>query len=113
MTTTTSATVIWVQVPTSDPAGAELFGWSFAPDEHLPSILQADAGLTFSLSPVHGPHDPGGTFLNVAVDDLDATLERAVRLGSHVLLDRTPAPFGTIAMIDDPSGAHLLLVELP
>lgn len=115
---TSTATLLGVQVPTSDadrsaPFYRDLFGWSFVPDEHLPGILHADAGLAFSLSPVHGPHAPGGTFLNVAVEDLDATLEQAARLGSRVLLGRTAAPFGAIAMIDDPSGAHLLLVELP
>lgn len=116
MSSTTPATLIGIQVPTTDPALSapfyqELFGWSFDPDDHIPGILRTNPGLALSLSPVHGPHAPGGTFLNVSVDDLDGTLDRAVELGSRVLFGRTPTPFGTIAMIDDPSGAHLLLVE--
>lgn len=116
MSGNTPAAVVGIQVPTTDLARSvtfyrEVFGWSFSPDDQIAAIEHADTEFGFSLSPVHGPHASGGTFVNVAVDDIEATLGRAVQLGSQVLIEPTTAPFGTIAMIDDPSGAHLLLVE--
>lgn len=43
------------------------------------------------------------------VDDLDDALRKAVELGATVVRERVDLPPGSVAVIDDPSGATMAL----
>ncbi|WP_366942341.1 VOC family protein [Amycolatopsis sp.] len=48
------------------------------------------------------PHSP-------TVDDLDQATEQAKALGAEVVRERTELPAGSLVVIDDPTGATLVL----
>lgn len=50
-----------------------------------------------------------GAILYVAVDDLDATLGRALAAGSEILFEKTPVGTGFVAEIRDSEGNRLAL----
>jgi predicted enzyme related to lactoylglutathione lyase len=49
--------------------------------------------------------------LDVAVEDLDAALARAVAAGASVEHPSSDAPYGRIAMLADPFGHGLCLIQ--
>jgi len=85
----------------------ELLGW--------PSpiyLLRKDAGTTGAgnqprtyerhWTPVH---------LDVAVDDIDSAVAQAVSAGAKLEHAASPAPYGKIAMLADPFGHGICLIE--
>jgi predicted enzyme related to lactoylglutathione lyase len=56
--------------------------------------------------------DRGGVTLYIQVRDLAASLARTVELGGVVRIDRLQVPDGaTLAVIDDPEGNQVVLVQ--
>ena len=49
--------------------------------------------------------------LDVVVDDIDAAVVQAVKAGAHLEHAASPTPYGKIAMLADPFGHGLCLIE--
>jgi predicted enzyme related to lactoylglutathione lyase len=83
----------------------ELFGWSTTE-----SLFTADdgpwGGLT-QLAPGDGRQPQWVPY--APVDDLDDALARAVELGATATRPRVDLPQGSVAVIEDPTGATLAL----
>jgi hypothetical protein len=88
---------------------ADLFGWKVDADPNLGGYALVDTGAGESAIPggIGGNGDGGhGVKIYMRVDDLDAYLERAEKLGGTKVQDPTELPggFGTIAVFTDPDG---------
>ncbi|GAA5060113.1 hypothetical protein HNP84_004967 [Thermocatellispora tengchongensis] len=110
-------TVMWFEVATEDPEGAqrfygELFGWTFAADPG-----SAEAGMDYRLITYPGAQAPsGGIFatggkmrphaiFSVAVADVEAACERVEKLGGTVTSKVVGAAGGPdFAYVTDPAG---------
>ena len=85
----------------------ELLGWASPV-----YLLRKDAGTVGAgdhqrtyerhWTPVH---------LDVAVDDIDGAVARAVKAGAKLEHAASPTPYGKIAMLADPFGHGLCLIE--
>jgi predicted enzyme related to lactoylglutathione lyase len=88
----------------------DLFGWTTA-DSGQPGYWLADtaAGGEAIGGGIGGPQPgetSGRTTIYMRVDDLQAYLDKAERLGGKTLVPPTPLPgdFGSFAMFADPDG---------
>lgn len=110
----------WNELLTTDPEAAKEFygstiGWSF-------DSMPMDGGGTYSIcmsedKPCGGIMQlqdtaPGGDtphwFAYVAVDDLEARLEKAKSMGATIVREPFEVPgIGKIAMVEDPQGARM------
>jgi predicted enzyme related to lactoylglutathione lyase len=86
---------------------SDLFGWQIKTYEGMDYGLVDPAGDK-SIGGGIGPTPPGGgpyvTFY-VLVDDLQASLDKAEKLGGKTVLPPTPIPgYGSSAMFTDPDG---------
>lgn len=110
---------VHVELNSSDIAKArpfyqELFNWK------LEDIPMPD-GSTYSLIDVGGEGTGGGMMQHpmpgapsmwlayVAVDDIQASTEKAKSLGASVIRDVTTIPQGSFSIIADPTGAVFAL----
>ena len=88
----------------------ELFGWQVAADPAMGGYGLVDTGagedaIGGGIGPSSAPGD-AGVKIYVRVDDLEAFLDRAERLGGRRLLPPTdlPGEFGRFAIFTDPDG---------
>jgi len=88
----------------------ELFGWTAEADPAMNGFALVDTGakkgaIGGGIGPSTEPGDTG-VKIYMRVDDLDAYLERAEKLGGRRLVPPTdlPGDYGTIAIIADPDG---------
>lgn len=88
----------------------ELFGWQVAADPAMGGYGLVDTGagegaIGGGIGPSSGPGDKG-VKIYVRVDDLDAYLDRAEKLGGKRLVPPTdlPGDFGRFAVFTDPDG---------
>lgn len=86
---------------------SELFGWQIAHMDGMDYGLVSPAGDK-SIGGGIGPTPPGGgpyvTFY-IQVDDLQASLNKAEKLGGKTVMPPTPIPgYGSCAMFTDPDG---------
>jgi uncharacterized protein len=88
----------------------ELFGWQVAADPAMGGYGLVDTGagedaIGGGIGPSSAPGD-GGVKIYVRVDDLEAFLDRAERLGGRRLVPPTdlPGEFGRFAIFTDPDG---------
>ncbi|GAB3611114.1 VOC family protein [Humibacter ginsengiterrae] len=88
---------------------SELFGWTTQPAEGGGYALVDTGGGEGAIpggigQPEHG--DVPRTTVYVRVDDLQASLDKAVELGGSVLVPPTqlPADYGWFAILADPEG---------
>lgn len=81
---------------TDSPGGAMFTGSSGAPWGGLTPLAEQD-----TRRPQWIPYAP--------VADLEDALRRAVELGGTVVRERVDLPQGSVAVIDDPSGATMAL----
>jgi uncharacterized protein len=103
--------VVSTDAPRAQRFYGELFDWKVAADPALGGYGLVDTGagdaaIGGGIGPSQAPGDTGVKFY-VGVDDLDAYLERATRLGGRTILPPTELPggtFGRIAVFADPDG---------
>lgn len=82
---------------------AEMFGWTMLSDDGTPW-----GGLT-PLTP-DDTRRPGWVPY-APVDDLDKATGQAIALGATLIRGRTELPVGSLAVIEDPAGATVVLWE--
>jgi uncharacterized protein len=111
-----AGTFCWVDLGTSDLSGSRafyepLFGWEA---DEVPegsggyTMMRRDGHHVAALYPKQDEGVPTAWLSYVAVDDLDATLDRAGGLGAATVTDVFAAePHGRGAVIADPTGAVL------
>ena len=109
--------IVHAEIRSSDPDATRaffgaLFGWKF-PEGAIPGYTYVDSGvpdaLPAGISPLQGG-DPLVTFF-VGVEDIDATVAEATRLGGTVIQEPTRVPGVAFAMIADPAGQVVGLAQ--
>ncbi|MCA9558601.1 MAG: VOC family protein [Myxococcales bacterium] len=101
--------VVWFEVMGQDLEGlhrfySELFGWKLKNDDGAPYLLSDAAQTGIGGGVGKAPAGPGWSAFYVQVDDVQAAVDRAVRLGGKVLNPPTSVGCTTIAMVADPEG---------
>ncbi len=113
MSKATTGKFVWHDLMTTDVEKAKsfygaLFGWTFYGDAgyaHIQNAGRDQGGIVGFDAKAGVPPHWGGY---VSVDDIDETMERAVRLGGQVIvpINRVPS-IGSFAVLRDPQGAHV------
>jgi predicted enzyme related to lactoylglutathione lyase len=90
---------------------AALFGWEMKPNDFSTDIkTAADAALTGHIVSLgHEPHQY--TIFYVQVEDVRASLQKAIELGGKMLVPAIPIPMGTFAWIADIEGNTVGLLQ--
>jgi len=108
--------LVWNELATPDLEGASafyggLFGWTFTPFEGAPmpySVImngeRSNGGIAVPDEPV-----PPCWLPYFGVEDLDASIATAERLGGATRIGPADLPMARVAMITDPEGAPLWL----
>jgi predicted enzyme related to lactoylglutathione lyase len=79
-----------------------LFGWNIT-EAGPAAMIDASGGPTGHISALdHEPHHY--TIFYVQVEDVQAYLDRAQKLGAKTLVAPVPIPTGTFAWLQDPEG---------
>src|SRR6516165_2289239 len=109
------APVAFFEVISDDPQRArkfysEMFGWQASPDPAMGGYALVDTGagedaIGGGIGPSSAPGDTG-VKIYMRVDDLEAYLDRAVKLGGTQVVPPTdlPGEFGRFAILTDPDG---------
>jgi uncharacterized protein len=102
--------VIHAEIRSSDPDAtrrfyAELFGWTYAEGD-LPGYTFANTGVEGALPTAIGPLQGGedAVLFFVAVEDVEATLARAVELGGRIVQPAQQVPGVTFGVFADAQG---------
>jgi len=115
----------WNELNTRDVSGAEqfyggVFGWTFETED----LGEAGSYTTINLggAPVGGilnqrergvPEEvPAYWAVYFAVDDTDATVDKATGLGGSVMVPPTDIPAGRFSIVNDPHGAMFTVIAL-
>jgi uncharacterized protein len=102
--------VISSDAPRAQKFYAELFGWQVSADPAMGGygLVDTGAGEDAVGGGIGAADDPGETGVKIymRVDDLDAYLDRAEKLGGRRLVPPTdlPGDFGRFAIFTDPDG---------
>jgi len=118
---TMSNRIMWLELASTDiPASAkfygDLFAWPIVKDEQMDytmTVFEPDeTGVGFApVSEAQGTL-PGSVLVYVDVDDVDATIARAKKLGAPVILDKTEIPtVGWMAVFADPGGNRIGVMQ--
>jgi predicted enzyme related to lactoylglutathione lyase len=93
---------------------ADLFGWSFNTDNPGGYGISSAEETGVAVGVGSTPDGSAGHVTGyVAVEDIDATLARAVELGGRVIQPKfSPAPNSSIALLAGPEGHIVGLTEL-
>jgi predicted enzyme related to lactoylglutathione lyase len=114
--------ISWSELMTSDVTAAKsfyqkLFGWVFddMPMEKMTySVVKVNGEGTAGIMPMPpdaGPMPPAWG-LYVTVDDVDATVEKAVSMGGKICMPPCDIPgVGRICAMQDPQGAHISIIR--
>jgi predicted enzyme related to lactoylglutathione lyase len=103
--------IVHAEIRSSDPDGTRaffgsLFGWTYPNEGAFPGYTFVETGvpgaLYTAISPLQGDTDLVTFF--VGVDDMDATVAEAVRLGGRVVQQPVTVPGVSFALIEDPQG---------
>ena len=109
------APVAWFDITGKDPTTlvkfyCELFDWSVGdsgdPNYTLIDTSAGEGAIGGGIGATQSPADPGGVTIYLKVDDLQAYLDRAERLGARTVVPPTdlPGDFGQFALFADPAG---------
>ena len=116
--------VCWSELATHQPEECkafytELFGWQYK-ESQAPGMVYTEIsrdgekqfGGLYKPTPEMGDV-PSHWISYVAVDDIDASLQKASELGGTVLVPATDIPnTGRFGIISDPSGASIAMITL-
>jgi predicted enzyme related to lactoylglutathione lyase len=106
--------VVHFEIPANQPEALvgfyrDLFGWSFekaampGPEYWLCTTGSEAPGIDGAVMQRQDPKQPWMNYVDVA--SIDATIEKATKLGAIVAMPRTPIPgVGAVAAIVDPQG---------
>jgi predicted enzyme related to lactoylglutathione lyase len=112
-----SSPIVHAEIRSTDPDATRLFfgalfGWSF-PEGAIPGYTYVDSGvpdaLPAGISPLQGGN-PLVTFF-VGIEDIDATIAEATRLGGSVVQEPLRVPGVAFALIADPAGQVVGLAQ--
>ncbi len=105
--------VIHAEIRSADPDATrafftDLFGWTYS-DGAFPGYTFVDTGvpdaLPTAISPLQGAGD--AVLFFVGVEDVDATLERAVELGGTIVQPTQTVPGVSFGVFSDAQGHHV------
>lgn len=103
--------IVHAEIRSSDPDATReffgsLFGWTYPTEGAYPGYTFVETGvpgaLYTAISPLQGDSDLVTFF--VGVQDMDASIADAVRLGGKVVQDPVQVPGVSFALIADPLG---------
>jgi uncharacterized protein len=103
--------IIHFEIRSEDPDAArafyaEMFGWAYPPGG-FPGYTFVESGVPSGTIPgAISPTQGGAPMVTVfaGVDNVEATLEKAVRLGGSIVQPATKAPGVTFGLFADPQG---------
>jgi len=102
--------VVHFEIRAAEPDAARafygrLFGWTF-PDGGIPGYTYVDTGIPDAIPGGIGPTQGGDELVTVfvGVDDVEAALRQAERLGGRVVQPATTVPGVTFGLLADPDG---------
>lgn len=124
VTIPTPGTFCWTDLQTTDPLAAQRFygavmGWTIAavPGSAPYSVASIDGTMTAGLKGLpdraRAMGAPPHWLSYVAVDDVQATTDKAIALGAVALLPPTTNGPGTFAILRDPTGAAFAIWHSP
>ena len=108
---TMSNTIVQAEIRSSDPDATrgffgELFGWTYPSEGAFPGYTFVDTGvpdaLFTAISPLQGEDDLVTFFVDV--EDIDASMKEATRLGGRVVQQPVKVPGVSFGLIADPLG---------
>ena len=117
---TAMPTVVWTEIPVTDLDAAQgfyeaVFGWKMKRDDSGPNPM---VNFSSDMQSVGGHLYPGkpaaegqGPTIHLAVENLEAGLERCRAAGGTVLSPAIEIPPGRFAYVQDPDGNSLGLFE--
>jgi uncharacterized protein len=109
--------IVHAEIRSNDPDATRaffggLFQWTF-PDGAIPGYTYVDSGVADALPAGIGPVQGGNELVTffVGVDDIDATVTEAQRLGGTVVQPVMRVPGVAFALIADPAGQVVGLAQ--
>ncbi len=103
--------IVHAEIRSSDPDATrsffgDLFGWTYPAEGAFPGYSFVDTGvpdaLYTAISPLQGDADLVTFF--VGVEDIEASMKEATRLGGRVVQEATAVPGVSFGLIADPLG---------
>lgn len=110
-----TATIDWFEILSANPQTTrtfykQVFGWEFSDAGPDYAVFQGAGGsLSGGVGEQKGPR--GWLTVYLRVDDVDATVATAEKSGAGVLLPPTDIEQGRIAVLSDPDGNPLGLIQ--
>jgi predicted enzyme related to lactoylglutathione lyase len=111
----------WVEHASAEPMLAQtfygaMFGWTFTPAHKMSDgsryvIAQLNGVNVGGFTTLQGKAVPTRWRSYIAVDDARATLAAAAAQGAQTLMDAEDVGDGIIALLKDPTGAPLVLIQ--
>jgi uncharacterized protein len=109
--------IVHAEIRSADPDSTRaffgaLFGWTF-PEGAIPGYTYVDSGVPDALAAGIGPVQGGDQLVTffVGVDDIDAVVSEAKRLGGAVVQEPVRVPGVAFALIADPGGQVVGLAQ--
>jgi uncharacterized protein len=109
--------IVHAEIRSADPDATraffgELFGWTF-PEGAIPGYTYVDTGVPDALPAGISPLQGGGPIVTffVGVQDIDAAVADATRLGGTVVQPPARVPGVAFALIADPAGQVVGLAQ--
>ncbi len=109
--------IVHAEIRSNDPDATraffgKLFGWTF-PEGAIPGYTYVDSGVPDTLPAGIGPVQGGSPLVTffVGVEDIDAAVTDASRLGGTVVQPPVRVPGVAFALIADPAGQVVGLAQ--
>jgi predicted enzyme related to lactoylglutathione lyase len=109
--------IVHAEIRSSDPDATrsffgKLFGWTF-PEGAIPGYTYVDSGVPNALPAGIGPTQGGDQLVTffVGVEDIEAAVADATRLGGTVVQAPVHVPGVAFALIADPAGQVVGLAQ--
>ena len=103
--------IVHAEIRSSDPDATRaffgsLFGWTYPNQGAYPGYTYVETGVPGALYSAISPLQDGDDLVTffVGVEDMDATIADAVRLGGRVVQQPAEVPGVAFALIADPQG---------